>query len=159
MRVLTTKVLQVLFFGIVIAIGLQALGFDLTGLAVLSGAIGLGIGFGLQKVVSNLVSGVIILLDKSVKPGDVISIGDTFGWINQLGARYVSVVTRDGREFLIPNEDLVTGQVINWSHSDDFVRIDLSFGTSYRDDPHLVRKVAVEAAASVPRRGSRSVRK
>lgn len=82
MRVLTTKVLQVLFFGIVIAIGLQALGFDLTGLAVLSGAIGLGIGFGLQKVVSNLVSGVIILLDKSVKPGDVISIGDTFGWIN-----------------------------------------------------------------------------
>lgn len=151
MRVLTTKVLQVLFFGIVIAIGLQALGFDLTGLAVLSGAIGLGIGFGLQKVVSNLVSGVIILLDKSVKPGDVISIGDTFGWINQLGARYVSVVARDGREFLIPNEDLVTGQVINWSHSDDFVRIDLSFGTSYRDDPHLVRKVAVEAASSVPR--------
>lgn len=151
MRVLATKVLQVVFFGAVIAIGLQAMGFDLTGLAVLSGAIGLGIGFGLQKVVSNLVSGIIILLDKSVKPGDVISLGDTFGWINQLGARYVSVVTRDGREFLIPNEDLVTGQVVNWSHSDDFVRIDLTFGTSYHDDPHLVRKVAVEAAASVPR--------
>ena len=151
MRVLATKALQLIFFGAAIVIGLRALGFDLTGLAVLSGAIGLGIGFGLQKVVSNLVSGVIILLDKSIKPGDVISLGDTFGWISELGARYVSVVTRDGREYLIPNEDLVTGQVVNWSHSDDFVRIDLSFGTSYADDPHLVRRVAIEAASSVPR--------
>ncbi len=151
MRVLATKALQVLFFGGAAVIGLRAIGFDLTGLAVLSGAIGLGIGFGLQKVVSNLVSGIIILLDKSVKPGDVISLGDTFGWINELGARYVSVVTRDGREYLIPNEDLVTGQVVNWSHSDDFVRIDLTFGTSYADDPHLVRRVAVEAAMGVPR--------
>ena len=151
MRVLATKALQVVFLGGAFVIGLRAVGFDLTGLAVLSGAIGVGIGFGLQKVVSNLVSGIIILLDKSVKPGDVISLGDTFGWIGELGARYVSVVTRDGREFLIPNEDLVTGQVVNWSHSDDFVRIDLNFGTSYADDPHLVRRIAIEAAKSVPR--------
>lgn len=151
MRVLATKALQVVFFGSAFVIGLRAVGFDLTGLAVLSGAIGVGIGFGLQKVVSNLVSGIIILLDKSVKPGDVISLGDTFGWISELGARYVSVVTRDGREFLIPNEDLVTGQVVNWSHSDDFVRIDLNFGTSYNDDPHLVRRIATEAAKTVPR--------
>ena len=151
MQVLATKALQLVFFGGVFVIGLRAVGFDLTGLAVLSGAIGLGIGFGLQKVVSNLVSGIIILLDKSVKPGDVISLGDTFGWISELGARYVSVVTRDGREFLIPNEDLVTGQVVNWSHSDDFVRIDLNFGTSYKDDPHLVRRIAVEAAKTVSR--------
>jgi small-conductance mechanosensitive channel len=68
-----------------------------------------------------------------------------------LGARYVSVVTRDGREYLIPNEDLVTGQVVNWSHSDEFVRIDLTFGTSYADDPHQVRRVAIEAARSMPR--------
>ncbi|MGY6411700.1 MAG: mechanosensitive ion channel family protein [Alkalilacustris sp.] len=151
MRVLATKALQLVVFGAAIAVGLRALGVDLTGLAVLSGAIGLGIGFGLQKVVSNLVSGVVILLDKSVKPGDVISLGDTFGWINELGARYVSVLTRDGREYLIPNEDFVTGQVVNWSHSDEFVRIDLTFGTSYGDDPHKVRQVAVEAAARVPR--------
>ena len=151
MRVLATKALQLVFFGTAIVIGLRALGFDLTGLAVLLGAIGLGIGFGLQKVVSNLMSGIIILLDKSIKPGDVISLGDTFGWIGELGARYVSVVTRDGREYLIPNEGLVTGQVVNWSHSDDFVRIDLSFGTSYADDPPLVRRVAIEAASSVPR--------
>ena len=132
-------------------IGLKAVGFDLTGLAVLSGAIGVGLGFGLQKVVSNLVSGVIILLDKSIKPGDVISLGETFGWINTLGARYTSVVTRDGREYLIPNEDLITGQVVNWSHSDDFVRLDIYFGTAYGDDPHKVRALAIEAARGVDR--------
>jgi small-conductance mechanosensitive channel len=151
MRVLTVKVLQVALYSAAFFMGLKAVGFDLTGLAVLSGAIGVGLGFGLQKVVSNLVSGVIILLDKSVKPGDVISLGDTFGWIEALGARYVSVVTRDGKEYLIPNEDLITGQVVNWSHSNEYVRIDLFFGTAYGDDPHLVRKVAVEAAGSVSR--------
>ncbi|MCB2128617.1 MAG: mechanosensitive ion channel [Rhodobacteraceae bacterium] len=151
MRVLTVKFLQIVLYSLAFFIGLKTVGFDLTGLAVLSGAIGVGLGFGLQKVVSNLVSGVIILLDKSIKPGDVISLGDTFGWIESLGARYVSVVTRDGREFLIPNEDLITGQVVNWSHSDEFVRIDVTFGTSYSDDPHLVRKVAIEAAKRTPR--------
>ncbi|GAB4385802.1 mechanosensitive ion channel family protein [Albidovulum sp.] len=151
MRVLTVKFLQVVLYSAAFFIGLKAVGFDLTGLAVLSGAIGVGLGFGLQKVVSNLVSGIIILMDKSIKPGDVISLGDTFGWIEALGARYVSVVTRDGKEYLIPNEDLITGQVVNWSHSNEFVRIDLHFGTSYHDDPHQVRKLAVEAAHSVSR--------
>ncbi len=151
MQVLAVKALQVVLYGAAFFIGLKAVGFDLTGLAVLSGAIGVGLGFGLQKVVSNLVSGIIILLDKSIKPGDVISIGDTFGWINALGARYVSITTRDGKEYLIPNEDLITGQVVNWSHSNDFVRLDIHFGTSYGDDPHLVRKLAIEAAASVDR--------
>ncbi|MEE2859280.1 MAG: mechanosensitive ion channel domain-containing protein, partial [Pseudomonadota bacterium] len=115
MRVLTVKLLQTALFILAFVIGLRAIGIDLTALAFLSGAIGLGLGFGLQKVVSNLVSGVIILMDKSIKPGDVISIGETFGWINKLGARYASISTRDGREYLIPNEDLITGQVVNWS--------------------------------------------
>jgi small-conductance mechanosensitive channel len=110
-----------------------------------------GLGFGLQKVVSNLVSGVILLIDKSIKPGDVISLGETFGWIEQMGARYVSVVTRDGKEFLIPNEDLITGQVVNWSHTNAFVRLDIHFGTAYDADPHLVRKVAREATVGVAR--------
>lgn len=151
MRVLMVKFLQMLLYGLALFIGLRTVGVDLTGLAVLSGAIGVGLGFGLQKVVSNLVSGIIILLDKSVKPGDVISLGETFGWINSLGARYVSVVTRDGKEYLIPNEDLITGQVVNWSHSDDFVRLDIFFGTAYGDDPHMVRRVAIAAAQSVDR--------
>ena len=151
MQVLIIKALQILIYGAAFYFGVKAIGIDLTGLAVLSGAIGVGLGFGLQKVVSNLVSGVIILLDKSIKPGDVISLGDTFGWINALGARYVSVVTRDGKEYLIPNEDLITGQVVNWSHSNEFVRLDIHFGTSYNDNPHDVRRIAIEAAQSVDR--------
>lgn len=151
MQVLVIKFMQVLLYGAAFFVGLKIVGVDLTGLAVLSGAIGVGLGFGLQKVVSNLVSGVIILLDKSIKPGDVISLGETFGWINSLGARYVSVVTRDGKEYLIPNEDLITGQVVNWSHSNDYVRLDIFFGTAYGDDPHVVRKVAIDAAMSVDR--------
>ncbi|MCY4335663.1 MAG: mechanosensitive ion channel [Litoreibacter sp.] len=151
MRVLIVKVIQILFYALAAYFGVKAIGLDLTGLAVLSGAIGVGLGFGLQKVVSNLVSGVIILLDKSIKPGDVISLGDTFGWINTLGARYASVVTRNGKEYLIPNEDLITNQVVNWSHSNDFVRLDIYFGTAYTDDPHLVRKLAIEAAKGVDR--------
>jgi len=151
MQELALKVLQILLYGAAFFIGLRAVGVDLTGLAVLSGAIGVGLGFGLQKVVSNLVSGVIILLDKSIKPGDVISIGDTFGWINSLGARYVSITTRDGKEYLIPNEDLITGQVVNWSHSNDFVRLDIFFGVAYGDDPHEVRRIAIDAAKGVDR--------
>ncbi|MGX9856839.1 mechanosensitive ion channel family protein [Limimaricola variabilis] len=151
MQVLAVKLSQLLFYGIAVFVGLRAVGVDLTGLAVLSGAIGVGLGFGLQKVVSNLVSGLIILLDKSIKPGDVISLGETFGWISTLGARYASVVTRDGKEYLIPNEDLITTQVVNWTHSDNSVRIDIAFGASYGDDPHLVRRVAVAAAAGCGR--------
>jgi len=151
MQVLVVKFMQVVLYGAAFFIGLRTVGFDLTGLAVLSGAIGVGLGFGLQKVVSNLVSGIIILLDKSIKPGDVISVGETFGWINSLGARYVSITTRDGREYLIPNEDLITTQVVNWSHSNDFVRLDIYFGTAYGDNPREVRKLAIEAAASADR--------
>ena len=151
MRVLVVKLLQIVLYAGAFFLGLKAIGFDLTGLAVLSGAIGVGIGFGLQKVVSNLVSGVIILLDKSIKPGDVITIGDTFGWVDALTARYVSITTRDGKEYLVPNEDLITGLVVNWSHSNQLVRLDIFFGTAYDDDPHIVRKVAVGAAKSTKR--------
>ncbi len=151
MRVLFGKLLQVFLYTAAFFVGLRIIGFDLKGLAFLTGFIGVGLGFGLQKVVSNLVSGLIIVMDKSIKPGDVISLGETFGWINSLGARYISVVTRDGKEFLIPNEDLITNQVVNWSHSDSYVRLDIFFGTAYGDDPHVVRKVAIEAAKSVQR--------
>lgn len=151
MQVLAVKGVQLTLYGVAFFMGVKAVGVDLTGLAVLSGAIGVGLGFGLQKVVSNLVSGIIILIDKSIKPGDVISLGDTFGWIQTLGARYASVVTRDGKEYLIPNEDLITGQVVNWSHSNDFVRLDIYFGTAYNDDPHIVRKLAIDAAKGVER--------
>lgn len=151
MKVLAEKIFTLLAYGIAVIFAIRFLGFDLSSLAILSGAIGVGIGFGLQKIVSNLVSGIILLLDKSIKPGDVISLGDTFGWIQNLSARYVSVLTRDGREYLIPNEDLITGQVVNWSHSSDYVRLDIHFGVDYASDPHVVRKIAIEAAKTVDR--------
>jgi small-conductance mechanosensitive channel len=151
MRVLTGKLVRIGLFTLAVFVGLQSIGLDLTGLTVFSGAVGLGLGFGLQKVVSNLVSGIILLIDRSIKPGDVISLGETFGWIKQLNARYVSVITRDGREYLIPNEDLVTSQVINWSYSDKNIRLEVPFGVSYGSDPHQVRRIAVEAARRVAR--------
>lgn len=151
MKVLSVKALQLFAYSIAAILGLKAVGFDLTSLTVLSGAIGLGLGFGLQKVVSNLVSGVILLLDKSIKPGDVISLDDTFGWISSLGARYVSVLTRNGTEFLIPNEDLITNRVVNWSHSSDLVRLDIHFGVSYDCDPHEVKRIASAAPLPVDR--------
>lgn len=150
-RVLLNKALQLALYTIAFLVGLRLIGFDIGNLALLSGAIGLGIGFGLQKIVSNLVSGVIILLDKSIKPGDVISLDGTFGWITQLGARYASVLTRDGREYLIPNEDFITSQVINWSHSSDLVRLEIQFGVAYDSDPHAVKRLASEAPLNVSR--------
>lgn len=151
MQVLAVKAVQITLYGFAFFIVINTVGIDLSGLAILTVGIGVGLGFGLQKVISNLVSGVIILLDKSIKPGDVISLGETFGWIQTLGARYASVVTRDGKEYLIPNEDLITNQVVNWSHSNDYVRLDIFFGTAYSDDPHKVRELAIEAAATVER--------
>ncbi|MEZ5488841.1 MAG: mechanosensitive ion channel [Gammaproteobacteria bacterium] len=151
MRVLVGKILKILLILAVILAGVSAIGIDLTIFAVFSGAIGVGIGFGLQKVVSNFISGIIILADRSIKPGDTISLGETFGWIRGLRARFVSVVTRDGREFLIPNEDFITQQVINWSFSDDLVRLDVRFGVSYRSDPHQIIELALGAANGLSR--------
>jgi small-conductance mechanosensitive channel len=155
LRVLIGKILRISLIVIGSLVAMSSLGIDLTALTVLSGAIGVGIGFGLQKVVSNFISGIIILLDESIKPGDTISLGDTFGWIRELRARFVSVVTRDGREFLIPNEDLITREVINWSFSDRFVRLDVPFGVSYNSDPHEVTRLAIGAASAVERVESR----
>jgi small-conductance mechanosensitive channel len=151
LRVLVGKVLKISLLVIAALVAISGVGIDLTVFTVLSGAIGVGIGFGLQKVVSNFISGIIILLDRSIKPGDTISLGETFGWIRELRARFVSVVTRDGREYLIPNEDFITREVINWSFSDDFVRLDVPFGVSYDSDPHQVSALAIEAASAVPR--------
>ncbi|MEK9672906.1 MAG: mechanosensitive ion channel domain-containing protein [Rhodospirillaceae bacterium] len=151
MRVLFSKFARVVLYVIAIVMALESVGIDLTAFAVFGGAVGLGIGFGLQKVVSNLMSGVILLMDRSVKPGDVIAIGETFGWINKLGARYVSVVTRDGTEHLIPNEELISQRVENWSHSNQLVRQKIPIGIDYEADVHLARELAVKACEGVDR--------
>jgi len=150
-QVLIGKVIRLLLITFAILIALSTVGIDFSALAFFSGAVGVGLGFGLQKIVSNLVSGIILLADKSIKPGDVISVGESFGWVDAMGARYTSIVTREGREFLIPNEDFVTQRVINWSYSNDEVRLEVPFGVSYASDPHKVCELATGAARSVAR--------
>ena len=126
--------------------------------AVLTGAIGLGLGFGLQAIASNFVSGFVLLLDKSIKPGDVISFTGTtgtstenFGWVQELRGRYIVVRDRDGVETLVPNQNLITNSVINWSYSDQRVRLRLPVMISFQDDPEIALQVLIDAAANHPR--------
>ncbi|MCC2095640.1 MAG: mechanosensitive ion channel [Hyphomicrobiales bacterium] len=150
-RVLIAQLLKFSLIVVAIVIALSSAGIDLSAFALFSGALGVGIGFGLQKVVSNFVSGLILLTDKSIKPGDVISVGESFGWVGAMSARYTSVQTREGSEYLIPNEDLITRQVVNWSFSNHRVRLEAKFGVSYDSDPHHIIRVAQEAVSNVPR--------
>ena len=150
-QVLLSKLVRIALLTLAFVLVLNSMGIDLSVLAWFSGAVGVGLGFGLQKIVSNLVSGIILLADKSIKPGDIISVGDQFGFVSNMGARYTSVDTRDGREYLIPNEDFITQRVVNWTYSSDLVRLDAKFNTTYDDDPRKAQAAAVEAALSVPR--------
>jgi small-conductance mechanosensitive channel len=127
-------------------VGIDLLKVDLTAFAVFSGAFGLAIGFGLQKTIGNLIAGIILLMDRSIKPGDVIVVGDSFGWVNKIGVRAVSVITRDGKEHLIPNENLMTQEVENWSYTDRNVRVRIPVVVSYTCDLALAQKLMLQAA-------------
>lgn len=148
-QVLLAKLIRIGVMMVAIVVVLSAVGIDLSVLAVFTGAIGVGVGFGLQKIVANFVSGIILLADKSIKPGDVITIGDHFGWVANMGARYTSVDLKDGRELLVPNEDLVTQRVINWTYSSDLMRLEVKFNTTYDSDLRKTRAAAIQAALSV----------
>lgn len=150
-RALTGNLVRIALVVVALLIGLNTVGIDLTAFAVFSGAVGVGLGFGLQKIVSNFVSGIILLLERSIKPGDVIEVGTTFGSVTYLGARYASVRGRDGKEYLIPNENLITNQVVNWSYSSPLVRLDVPFGVGYGSDLHAVREIAVAVAKGTRR--------
>ena len=106
----------------------------------------LGIGLLMGGFFTRDISGIIILMDRSIKPGDVIAIDGTYGQIREMGARYLSIVTRDGAEYLIPNEDLITRQVINWSFSSTHLRIKIGVGVSYDADVHKVMELMIKAA-------------
>ena len=151
LQVLFIKALKTVLIGLAIIIAITSVGIDLTALAVFGGAIGLGVGFGLQKVVSNLISGVILLLDKSIKPGDVIAVSGTYGWVTALGGRYVSVVTRDGVEHLIPNETLISERVENWTHTHSRTRLKVDVGVHYQSDIHHVIELCLAAASETDR--------
>ena len=150
-RVAMAKTSRFVLLAIALLVSLNAAGVDLTALTVFGGAVGVGLGFGLQRIASNFISGFILLFDKSIKPGDVITIGNKFGWVQELRARYVVVRDRDGVETLIPNENLVTSEVINWSYTDKAVRIKLPVQISYGDDPELAMRIMLDSAKSSPR--------
>ncbi|HEX3116435.1 MAG TPA: mechanosensitive ion channel domain-containing protein [Bradyrhizobium sp.] len=150
-QVLLVKMTRLALMIFAVAVVLSAVGINLSALAIFSGAAGVGVGFGLQKIVANFISGIILLADKSVKPGDLVTIGDSTGRISEMKTRYISVAAGDGREFLIPNEDLVTQKVTNWTYTDKNTLVKVNFGASYDADPQLVCKLALEIAATAKR--------
>jgi small-conductance mechanosensitive channel len=150
-RLLTQKLAAIAIVAIAFFVGIDLAGIDLTALAVFSGALGLAVGFGLQKTFGNLIAGIILLMDRSIKPGDVISVGESFGQVNKIGVRAVSIVTRDGKEYLIPNELLMTQEVVNWSYSTRDVRISIPIGVGYDCDVKLAQRLMIEAADASPR--------
>ncbi len=153
-QLLGEKLVGLLLWVGLVLIGIDILGISLTALTVFSGAFGLAIGFGLQKTFGNLISGIILLMDRSIKPGDVIAVGDgsarTFGQVNRIGIRAVSVITRDKIEYIIPNEILMTNQVENWSYSSRDVRIRVPVGIGYSSDIELAERLMLEAACDLP---------
>jgi len=150
-RLMLTKSLNIAMIVMVTLVALNSVGIDLSALAFFSGAVGVGVGFGLQKIVGNFVSGLILLSDKSIKPGDVLQVADMYGWVKKMGGRYVSLVTRDEKEILIPNENLITQEVINWSYSSRKIRIRIPVGISYNADPHEAISLLEEAARGIDR--------
>lgn len=150
-KLLAQKLAGVAVLGIAVLLGIDLLGIDLTALAVFSGALGLAVGFGLQKTVGNLIAGIILLMDRSIKPGDVIVVGDSFGTVSKIGVRAVSVVTRDGKEHLIPNENLMTQEVENWSYSSRNVRVHIPVGVSYGCDIREAQALMMQAARECAR--------
>jgi small-conductance mechanosensitive channel len=157
-RIGIAKFANAFLIGLSILMGLNAAGVDLTALTVLTGAIGLGLGFGLQSIAANFVSGFVLLMDRSIKPGDVISLSgqsgtstENFGWVQELRGRYVVVRDRDGVEMLVPNQQLISNAVINWSYTDPRIRLKLPVRVSYHDDPELAMQLLITACEGKPR--------
>jgi small-conductance mechanosensitive channel len=157
-RIGIAKFANAFLIGLSILMGLNAAGVDLTALTVLTGAIGLGLGFGLQSIAANFVSGFVLLMDRSIKPGDVISLSgqagtstENFGWVQELRGRYVVIRDRDGIEMLVPNQQLISNAVINWSYTDPKIRLKLPIRVSYADDPEFAIKILLTACEGQPR--------
>jgi len=158
LRVLTSKLLRFTLITLALVVALTSTGIDLTAFALFTGALGVGIGFGLQKPISNLISGLILLFDRSIKPGDVIELTDPgdhqkllFGWVTALNARYVSITTRDGTEWLVPNEDLISRRVINWSYTNNRLRLLTPIAISFDSDVPRAMQLIIDSARETPR--------
>jgi small-conductance mechanosensitive channel len=154
-QLLGEKIVSIAVWTLSILVGIDILKIDLTALTVFSGAFGLAIGFGLQKTFGNLIAGIILLMDRSIKPGDVIAVGTgkdaAIGQVMKIGIRAVSVTTRDKIEYLIPNENLMTSQVENWSYSSRDVRVKVPVGVAYDTDIVEAEQLMLEAAKNCKR--------
>lgn len=151
-RALVLKLAQIVIYVIAFLVALDFVGIDLTTLTVFSGAVGIGLGFGLQKIASNFISGLILLMEKSIEEGDLIELADgTFGFIRRASARYTLVETFDSKEILVPNEDLITSRVINWTFSNASARVEIEVGVSYQSDIDLAKELILQAAREHPR--------
>jgi small-conductance mechanosensitive channel len=150
-KLVLSKLSRFLLLTLAVVVAMVTAGIDLTALAVFGGALGVGVGFGLQRIVSNFVSGIVLAFEESIRPGDVVSVGSTFGVVRGLHARHVEVHDRDGKDILIPNETLLTSEIINWSHGDRNVRFRLPVQISYQDDPETAMALLEQAARETER--------
>lgn len=144
-RELLIKFFRIIVYSCAFLIALSSMGIDLTALAIFGGALGVGVGLGLQKLTSNFVSGVTLLMEKSIKIGDLLEINGVMGWVRQLNIRYALIETPDGRELLIPNEQLISTQVTNWTYSNRKARIEIKVGIAYGSDARRAQVLMMEA--------------
>lgn len=139
---------------LIIVLGLviifQSAGLDLSALSVLAGALGVGIGFGLQTIFNNFVSGLIILFERPIKVGDRVQVEDVSGDVVRIAARATTIITNDNISIIIPNSEFVSSRVINWSHNDRMIRFRIPVGVSYQEDPEKIKKLLLEVAAANP---------
>ncbi|MAK07625.1 MAG: mechanosensitive ion channel protein MscS [Marinoscillum sp.] len=129
---------------------IQAVGIDLSALSLLAGALGVGIGFGFQKVTDNLISGLTILVEEPIKVGDRVEVGEVSGDIVNISLRATTIVTNDNISIIVPNSEFISSQVINWSHNNRIVRFRLPVGVSYEEDPEIIKKLLLEVADENP---------
>lgn len=152
-RALIMKLLQIVVYCFVFVIGMQLLGINLTALSVFGGALGVGLGFGLQKIASNFISGIILLFEKSIEVGDLIELADgTTGFVRRTNARYTLMETQDGRDILIPNEEFITRHATNWTHRDKHARAEITVTVAYDSDIPLAKSIMLDAANTHPKR-------
>lgn len=152
-RTLILKILQIILYCFIFICGMQLLGINLGALSVFGGALGVGIGFGLQKIASNFISGIILLFEKSIESGDIIELTDgSFGTVKRTYARYTLLALQDGREILIPNEEFISQRVVSFTHSDKDARVQITIKVAFDSDFELVKRIMLEAADNHPKR-------
>ena len=146
----TSKSIGAIFYYFLLTIGvftiIQSSGIDLTGIGFIAGALGIGIGFGLQNATNNFISGIIILFERPIKEGDRVEVGNVCGNVVKISTRSTTVLTNDNISIIVPNSEFINSKVINWSHNDRSIRFQYPVGVAYKENPAIVRKLLLEVA-------------